>query len=45
MQTFAKVFDKLLIIVCGKSFQICCFIMSTNMIDMTWRRQWRQLLI
>jgi len=34
----------LLIVVRGKSSQICCFIMSTNMLDMTWRQQWRHLL-
>jgi len=33
----------LLIIVCGKSSQICCFY-SINMFDMTWRQQWRHLL-
>jgi len=38
-----KSFIALLIVVCGKSSQICCFynafIMSPNMLDMTSRQQ------
>ena len=34
----------LLIVVCSKSSQICCFYNVNNMMDMTWRQQWHHLI-
>jgi len=36
VQTFAKVVDSLLIVICGKSSQICCFYVNKHVgYDMT----------
>jgi len=44
VQTFAKVVDSFVSFSVASNYKINTFIMSTNMLDITWRQQWRHLL-